>query len=146
MSNDDVIGALQDIQDAVGRVENAIKQKWTIVHWVGVVAIGIFLSSLPGRIWYSKWRYAVADGVSPDNVSIQPKPHDCAFLGSPLGDKYCHYERRVETITAKLCPAGYTLTSTDSCNDSSYPFGKGPTVTPQEKVTAVSISWEREAD
>jgi hypothetical protein len=147
MSNDDVIDALQDIQHAVGRVENAVKRKWTTVHWLGVLLVGIFLWSLPGRIWYSKWRYAATNGLSADKVSILPKRHDCAFLASPLGEKYCHYERRVETSTGKVCPTGYTLTpSTDSCYDSSYPYGKGATVTPHEKVTAVSVWWEREED
>jgi hypothetical protein len=131
MSNDDVVGVLQDIQHAVGRVENAVKRRWTTVQWAGVLLIGIFLWSLPERIWYSKWRYAVANGLNVDNVFIQPKPHGCAFLASPLGEKYCHYERRVETSSEKVCPTGFTLTSSaDGCYDSSYPYGKGATATP----------------
>jgi len=84
------------------------------MQFVGVLLVGILLWSLPGRIWYSKWRYAATNGLSADKVSTPPKPHDCAFLASPLGEKYCHYERRVETSTEKVCPAGYTLTSADS--------------------------------
>jgi hypothetical protein len=85
-------------------------------------------------------RFECGQGFTP------PKPHDCAFLASPLGEKYCHYERRVETSTEKVCPAGYTLTSADSCYDSSYMLGKGATVAPHEKVTAVSVWWEHEED
>jgi hypothetical protein len=49
--------AADRIEAALGRVETAIKDKWTTVQWVGIMVIGAFLWSLPGTIWHAKWRY-----------------------------------------------------------------------------------------
>lgn len=143
----EIVDALQDVEGAVRRVEKAIKDKWGTPQWMLAALIGFFLWSLPGVIWHAKWRYALSYHVTSDKIIIADHPHDCAFLAAPLGEKYCHYEKNVDTSTEKICPAGYALTpSQDSCYDGSYPFGKGATVNPQEKIASLYISWIRKED
>ena len=131
---------------AVNRVEKAIEGPFRGIFWL-IILLGAWMTVKD--IWYSKWRLGFAYGVSSEKVLVDKAPHDCDFLAAPLGAKYCHYERNVETITEKVCPAGHTLAPTaDSCyDDASYPFiSKGTTVIPREKVTSVNISWVRKED
>lgn len=95
----DIVDALENVERAVERVEQAVKNKWSTAEWIGVGVIGCFLLwSLPGQIWHAKWRYALAYGVSTNKVDIANHPHGCSFFASPLGEKYCHYERTVSTV------------------------------------------------
>lgn len=132
-------------EEAVNRVEKAIEGPFRGIFWL-IILLGAWMTVKD--IWYSKWRLGLAYNVSSGKVFVDKAPHDCDFLAAPLGAKYCHYERHVETITEKVCPASYTLASTaDGCYDASYPFiSKGTTVIPREKVTSVNISWVRKAD
>jgi hypothetical protein len=34
-------------------------------------------------------------GVLPENVHIEKEPHDCVYVASPFGKKFCHYEKAV---------------------------------------------------
>jgi hypothetical protein len=70
--------------------------------WFLAVAF-LFLLSLPLAFsWYwffpASW-YAVMNGTDSDHVVVQPEPHDCDFSKAPLGDKECHYEKKIETQT-----------------------------------------------
>jgi hypothetical protein len=38
-------------------------------------------------------------------VFVDVKPHDCEFLSAPMGEKHCHYDRKVVVITPDP-PAG----------------------------------------
>jgi hypothetical protein len=67
-----------------------------------------------------KERLAQQYRLSQDGVIIEPKPHGCAFDDVPLGNKYCHFEKKVDVERA--CPA------TDC------------------RVTSVYVSWQKEED
>jgi hypothetical protein len=65
---------------------------------IGFIFVAIWIWSLAEGGWYSKWRYALTYGVDAKNVIVKKKPHDCSFLASPLGTKYCHYDREITTL------------------------------------------------
>lgn len=46
----------------------------------------------------SAYGYAFKYDVSPDQVDVEPKPHDCEFMKAPVGNKYCHFEKEVDTV------------------------------------------------
>jgi hypothetical protein len=75
--------------------------------------IGVFLWSLPGRIWHAKWRYTTAYGIPSSQLYVQDKPHDCAFLAVPLGEKYCRYERTISTVRWAKSTEGNPIISYD---------------------------------
>jgi hypothetical protein len=144
---DRIEASLGSIEAAVERVEKAVNDKWSTVQWVGIILIGSYLWSLPGDIWHSKWRYAQAYNVAESDVYIQEKPHDCAFLAAPLGEKYCHHDR-VVLITR-------WATSTTGKPIASYDDGKtwnifdppaGETVPKLSTVKEVIINWEKKDD
>jgi hypothetical protein len=91
---DDVHDKLTDIERAVrNNKPEASTSPWV---WYLVGAIGwIFVSSICSDVFYSKFSYAMQYSVSVDQVHIADKPHDCAFIAAPIGNKYCHYERTI---------------------------------------------------
>ena len=54
-------------------------------------------SSLTVIFPQSPWAYAMQYNTDSENVLIDGKPHDCAFLKAPIGSKYCHFEKIVVT-------------------------------------------------
>jgi hypothetical protein len=86
---DDVCSRLDDIKTEIK------ESRFTVWPYL----VGFFLIPLlfdwAGAAWHSKMRYATQYSVPETSVTVADKPHDCAFLASPLGEKYCHHERVV---------------------------------------------------
>jgi hypothetical protein len=149
----DVEAAVGQVETAVGRVEvavirveAAIKNKWSTIQWAGAIFIGIYFWSLPGTIWHAKWRYAASYDIPSSQVYVQDKPHDCAFLAAPLGEKYCHYERTVSTVRWATSQSGSPLISSDEGKTWST-FDPGSETVPRySTVKAVYIGWEKKED
>jgi hypothetical protein len=139
--------AVGSVGTAVARVETAIKDKWTTVHWVGIMVIGALLWSLPGTIWHAKWRYAATYDIPSSQVYVQAVPHDCAFFAAPLGEKYCHYDRTVSiTRWSTSQTSGNPIISYDDGKTwSSFDAG-GEKVPQYSTVKAVFIGWEKKED
>jgi len=139
-------GAVYRIESAVQRVETAIKDKWSTFQWVGLMFIGMFLCSLPGAIWHAKWRYAAAYGIPSSQLYVQDKPHDCAFLAAPLGEKYCRYERTISTVRWAKSTEGNPIISYDEGKTWSNFDPTGESVPQYSTVKAVYIGWEKKED
>ena len=138
--------AVERVETAVARVETAIKDKWSTAQWVVVMFIGVFLWSLPGTIWHSKWRYAAAYDIPSSAIYVQNKPHDCAFLAAPLGEKYCHYERTVSITRWATSQTGNPIVSYDDGKTWSSFDPAGEKVPQYSTVKAVYIGWEKKED
>jgi hypothetical protein len=138
--------AADRIESAVERVETAVKDKWSTIHWVGIMFIGVFLSSLPGTIWHAKSRYAAAYGIPSSQVYAQDKPHGCAFLASPLGEKYCRYDRTISTVRWARSTEGNPIISYDDGKIWSNFDPAGESVPQYSTVKAVYIGWEKKED
>jgi hypothetical protein len=141
----DVVYAVERVESAVARVEQAVKGKWSSALIIGWLLSGVLLWNLPGDIWHAKWRYAMTYGVNSDNVVLESHPHDCAFLAAPLGEKYCHYDREVSTLRRGTSTTGKHLVSYDEGKTWSV-VESDPTVTnwPQyNTVAVVYINWKK---
>jgi hypothetical protein len=95
-------------------------------------------------IWHAKWRYATSYGVNSDKVVVAARPHECAFLAAPLGEKYCHYEREISTLRWATSTTGNAIASWDEGKswavftpDAGVPAPKFDT------VQQVYISWKK---
>jgi hypothetical protein len=108
--------------------------------------IGAFLWSLPGTIWHAKWRYAATYDLPSTNVYVQDKPHDCAFLAAPLGDKFCHYERTVSITRWATSQTGNPVVSYDDGKTWITFDPVGEKVPQYSTVKAVYIGWEKQQD
>jgi hypothetical protein len=153
--SEEIVDALQDVESAVSRVETAVGRVETAVGkqsssaaWVLWAAFGVFLWSLPGEIWHSKWRYALAYNVDFSKVLIDNAPHDCAFLAAPLGEKYCHYERIVSTIRWGTSTSnGQSLVSYDDGKTWSVFTPKPTDSVPQSStVEQLIVGWKKTDD
>jgi hypothetical protein len=138
--------AVERVEMAVARVERAINDKWSTAHWVGVMFFGASLLSLPGIIWHAKWRYSATYSISSSEVYVQDKPHDCAFLAAPLGEKYCHYERTVSITRWATSQTGNPIVSNDDGKTWSSFDPAGEKVPQYSTVKAVYIGWEKKED
>jgi hypothetical protein len=146
--SEEIVDALRDVESAVSRVEAAVGKQTSSVAWVLWAGLGFVLWSIPGQIWHSKWRYALAYNIVPGRVSIENAPHDCAFLAAPLGEKYCHYERVVSTIRwGRSTSTGQSLVSYDDGKTWSV-FTPEPTdrVPQSSTVEQVIVSWKKTDD
>lgn len=143
---DRVHDAADRMEAALGRVETAIKDKWSTAQWVGIMFVGVFLWSLPGTIWHAKWRYAAAYNIPSSEVYVQDKPHDCAFLAAPLGEKYCHYERTISIIRWAKSTEGAPIVSYDDGKTWSTLDFDPAGVPRYSTVKAVYIGWEKTED
>jgi hypothetical protein len=144
---DRIEASIADVETAVQRVEKAITDKWSTFQWVGIIIIGTWLWSLPGQIWHSKWRYTQFYSIPESDVYIQEKPHDCAFLAAPLGEKYCHYERVVLITRWATSTTGNPIASYDDGKTWTVfdpPVGKE--VPKVSTVTEVIINWEKKEE
>ena len=83
---------------------------------IGVLITIVWLTFFDG--WHSKLRYFIQYGnqyssVSYDQVTIVPKPHDCEWSTSPLGNKNCHYEPDVSAVLTSVNTQGKAIVSYD---------------------------------
>jgi len=138
--------AVHNVEAAVHRVGATVSGKWTTAHWVGAILLGIGLWSLPGDIWHAKWRYAATYDIPSSQVYVQDKPHDCAFLAAPLGEKYCHYERTVSTTRWATSTSGNPIVSYDDGKTWSTFDPAGKDVPKFSTVKEIYIGWEKKED
>ena len=147
---ENVESAVQSVEQAVGRVESAVKEvkdKWSTPQLILMILAGLFFWALPQDIWHAKWRYALANGISSDKVTIAPRPHDCAFLAAPLGEKYCHYERDVMTVRWSTSTEGKPIVSWDEGKTwNVFTPEVGNTVPRFSAVHEMIISWTKVDD
>jgi hypothetical protein len=146
----DIDSAVEDaaerIEVAVLRVENAVTSKWTSAQWFLAFLILLWLYSVPGSLWYSKWRYSTVYNLADADISIQDKPHDCAFFASPLGEKYCHYERVISITKWATSVAGNPIVSYDDGKSWIAFDANGKEVPKAPTVKQVYVSWEKKDD
>jgi hypothetical protein len=136
-----------DIIDAVRSVERAVKNKETTVGTIALLAFGIFIFSLPGKLWHSKWRYALTYGVDANKVQVEDEPHDCAFLAAPLGEKYCHYEQTVSTVRWATSTTNNPIVSYDDGKTwAIFDPGSGVRVPKSNTVESVDVTWEKKTE
>lgn len=146
-SSDDIVSAIERVESAVERVEQAVKDKWSSAMIIGWVVIGALLWNVPGEIWHARWRYAMAYGLDSEKVIIASRPHDCAFLAPPLGEKYCHYEREVSTLRWGTSTAGNPIASWDDGKTwTPFTADVGTVVPKRDTVEQVYINWKKIED
>lgn len=139
--------AANRIEEGLERVETAIKEKWAMESWLVPVVLVTFFWSVPGDIWHSHWRYAMTYDIPSSEVYIQKKPHDCNFLASPLGAKYCNYERIVMITRWAKSTTGNPIASYDDAKTwSAFTPPAGDAVPEQPTVKQVIVNWERKED
>lgn len=73
-------------------------------------------------------QYGLTDG----HVQVMKQPKDCEFVTAPLGEKNCHYEKRIALLNSKGELIG---------GDEVMPDGKHVITEPKEKVTDVFVNW-----
>lgn len=91
---DDIVDAIGELKEAVEDVKKAVESKGMSAVTVVCFFVVIITLSWLGSAWNSKFRYATVYRVPDEKVAMEPKPHDCNFFASPIGAKYCEYERR----------------------------------------------------
>jgi hypothetical protein len=144
--DDRVADATDRIEAGLERVEAAIKEKWAIESWLVPALLVMFFWSVPGDIWHSRWRYALTYSIPSSEVYVQKKPHDCNFLASPLGAKYCDYERVVMITRWAKSTTGNPIESYDGKTWSAYTPSAGDVVPQYSTVKQVIINWEKKED
>lgn len=114
----------------------------------GAVMFYIFApASWTNGVWYG-----VEYGVSPSKVDTEPKPKDCDFIHSPLGDKGCSYKAHVKAYNAAdVLVAGeyapkYGHDTKTGRPIISYDEGKtwewySEATVPDPKVASVKVFW-----
>lgn len=144
----EIVNALNDVESAVGRVEEAIHGRSTFWSVLIFLAFAYWVPSLIDDAWHSKWRYALAYGVSSDKVQIYTHAHDCAFLAVPLGEKYCHYERVVSTTRwGRSVGSGHPIISTDDGKTwTEFTPDANVSVPQYSTVEEVYVGWEKKDD
>ena len=111
---------------------------------IGVVFVAIWLWYVAADIWHAKWRYALTYSIASEKVNVEKQPHDCAFLASPLGTKYCHYDREVTTLQWATSTAGNPIASFDE-GKTWEPFTPDSSATVPKTATVenVYVSWKK---
>jgi hypothetical protein len=144
-STNDVVEAVERVESAVARVEQAIKDKWSSAPTIWWLILGAFLWDVPGNMWHSRFRYEVEYSVLADKVIVATHLHDCAFLAAPLGEKYCHYDREVSTLRCATSTTGNPIVSYDEGKTWSVVTNPDPSVTwpKYDTVSQVYISWKK---
>jgi len=148
---DELVHALRDVErsvdncvDALESVDHAVGRIKPTALWFCAGLVGFLLWPLPGLVWHAKGRYALTYTISSDKVHIDKKPHDCAWMAAPLGEKYCHYERKVSIIKWAKSTAGEAIVSYDE-GKTWRPFtpAADAKVPQHPAVVEVDISWEK---
>jgi len=83
-----------------------IRKVFKIVLYIGIAAFVIFVVLpeviMEGAMWLfpnSRTGYAMKYEAEEKNVFIEPRPHDCEWDKAPIGNKYCHFDKIVQTNT-----------------------------------------------
>ena len=87
----------EEIVDAIHSVKEAVEES-SLPKLFVVLAVAFGILYLFDSVWHSKVRYSLQYDVPYSKITIEKEPHDCNFLAAPLGEKYCHYERVIETV------------------------------------------------
>ena len=162
---------IEGIEQAVGQVETAVQEAAQSINqsirensavlilkpffW-GALIVWTFMS-LSGIVWHSKLRYALQYDTGVREVNVATKPHDCEFWAAPLGNKYCHYERRISTLRWATSTDGQPIVSYDEGKiwntyrpDNGVTVqitpGNGVTVQKNSTVENVYVAWEKKED
>ncbi len=144
--SDSLDDAADRIESALDRVETAIKEKWSDFQWIIIIIVGIWLWSVPGDMWHSKWRYTWAYDIPETAVYVQKEPHDCSFLAAPIGEKYCHYDRTVSFTRWATSQANTPIVSYDDGKTWSDLEPGGKQMPKVSTVEEVVINWEKKED
>jgi len=105
------------------------------------------LVTCTGKVWHSKWRYALQYNVNATEVQHQNQPHDCEFLTAPLGEKHCHYEPSVSTLRWATSTTGLPIASVDEGKTwETFTPDANVTVPTNSRVEKVYVSWEKKDD
>lgn len=105
--------------------------------------------------WTNAVWYGVRFQVDPAKVGTDPKPKDCDFMHSPLGDKGCNYKIQVKAYNAAGTPvAGDDVPKYGLDTKTSKPiisFNDGKTwewyweaTIPDRTIESVRAVWVRE--
>jgi hypothetical protein len=130
--------------------------RWALIR--GFIIMALFAVAiwfiLPARMT-GVWRYSHRFDVPSSQVRWNPKPSDCDYLRSPMGDKACHFKISVEGYNAvgqivggEEAPLYQKDPGTGKSNISFddgrtwYPVGRDTDLT----VTHVVINWVRVND
>lgn len=144
----------QHIAMAANRFESGLKSFLnTVLALVGIAVFGWMAWSLFGWVMPddSKWKYVVTNNVPYDHVTISPRPTDCDFDRSPIGNKACHYEKQVAVIppciTGVNALDGTPLMSCDQGHSWETATGSHqnpPAVINQKRTEgSVIVTWEK---
>jgi hypothetical protein len=98
MDNDELH---ETIESAVTAAIRKLANKLFNSVLYGSVAVVVYISSIEyfsQARWVNKIRYSVWYSTDSDEIKqFQEKaPSDCDFFKAPMGDKDCHYEKKVE--------------------------------------------------
>jgi hypothetical protein len=138
---------LDDIHTAIKAVETAVKDRPVTVSSIIGVVIVISLWSVLSDAWHSKYRYALWYGIGTEKVYLETRPHDCAFLAAPLGEKYCHYDSSVSTVRWATSQTGNAILSNDEGKTwTTFSPDPGIVVPQHSTVEAVYITWDKKED
>jgi hypothetical protein len=144
----DVVAAIERVEEAVARVERAVKDSWSTGSIIGAIfgaVVLFFLFEWVDKVGHGKWRYKLQySSVSSEKVFVEPRPHDCDFLAAPLGIKYCHYEREVSTVRWATSAGELPLISLDEGR--TWQVRQGDNVKVPRGVIMIQevhISWEK---
>ncbi len=118
MPDDDFDDAvtLDDVVRAIENVEEAVKNKWSTGAMIVAFFVGAAVVGWIGDALHSKWAYSAYYSTDSDRVTVEPHPHDCAFFASPLGEKYCHYDRVISKVYWSTSGQGLAIVSNDDGN------------------------------
>jgi hypothetical protein len=116
-----------------------------------IVAAGLLLFC--GLLWfgtevpsYSGWDeygYAQKYHVTIDLVHVAPKPKDCDWVQMPIGNKACHYERKVLIKVTQHTVMGQDLDedmTEEEYTKAATQRGRYDEPLPP-RLTAIQISW-----
>jgi hypothetical protein len=122
----DVTDGLKELQD------RSFKLIVTLLQVAGV-AIGLLLVwRVVSPTTFSQTWYETMYSLDSSHVFIEPEPHDCDFVKSPLGDKECHFKKSVAfekddkgTVVNICFGSAGNGEVTLSVNEDSAPSGRG---------------------
>ena len=115
------------------------------------VFAGFCLYCLPPLTQYGAVRcwYSLQYSISPNTVTIAPKPHDCDYDWSPLGNKGCHYSKHITTVRTAKTTYGAAVISYDEGQTWRFADGQGSTTQLDGQtiaITSVDLFWLYEKD
>jgi hypothetical protein len=120
------------------------------------IIIGLSLVYMASDIWraFDDWsyRYAFQYGIDEKLVTVENKPHNCDWGFSPIGSKYCHYEKAVAVYNSEYQLVGGTeiefQTTTTGVLISTYDEGKTWQVSKVSNLhpAHVTVTWGKVDD